>query len=454
MNRIFYQLVLWKCQYRLKRKGAGINPQRIRQFQELYVKMDVEEMVRDYEVRQVKKLVYGLTLLCLFTILLFLFHPMEESYLRNGLYLTRPAAGFQEYSLYVEGLSQKHKIEIQMNERDYTDEELEDVFEETKNRLIERALGKNESWDKISEPLDFMVQPLDERIRADWRSEDMDLIDSFGEVHNKAMAGSEEETEVWLNLRYGSYEKDYKIAVKLIPKVLSLEEKERELLESLISEELILQKHENEIKLPLLAEGRNLSYSQPRRSDYLTMAALGLLGVFLLVSAEEEKLKSEVKKREEQMILDYAGIVSKLTLLADCGLTVRGAWEKIVKDYMSKIQENRQEKRYAYEEMQLVWYLLQNGTMEGKTYEIFAKRCRVSCYIKLGSLLEQNLRRGTSQLKRLLEEEVENAYRQRKQLVKKMGEEAGTKLLGPMIIMFVILLIIIFVPAILSFSTI
>ena len=50
----------------------------------------------------------------------------------------------------------------------------------------------------------------------------------------------------------------------------------------------------------------------------------------------------------------------------------------------------------------------------------------------------------------LLEQEVSDAFEERKNLAKKSGEEAGTKMLFPMMMMFGIIIVIIMIPAFLS----
>ena len=51
-----------------------------------------------------------------------------------------------------------------------------------------------------------------------------------------------------------------------------------------------------------------------------------------------------------------------------------------------------------------------------------------------------------------MEQEAESALEDRKALAKKMGEEAGTKMLLPLMMMLGIVIAIIMVPAILSFN--
>lgn len=65
-------------------------------------------------------------------------------------------------------------------------------------------------------------------------------------------------------------------------------------------------------------------------------------------------------------------------------------------------------------------------------------------------MLSQNLRKGTRGLTELLEREAEDAFEQRKNLAKKAGEEAGTKLMIPLFLMLIIVFAIVIVPAFFS----
>ena len=53
---------------------------------------------------------------------------------------------------------------------------------------------------------------------------------------------------------------------------------------------------------------------------------------------------------------------------------------------------------------------------------------------------------------KILEVEAVESFEERKELAKRIGEEAGTKLLFPMILMLLIVLVIVIVPAFLSFK--
>ena len=93
---------------------------------------------------------------------------------------------------------------------------------------------------------------------------------------------------------------------------------------------------------------------------------------------------------------------------------------------------------------------MKGGANEGECYERFGERCGLPIYRKFAALLSQNLRKGTKGLALILKQEADNAFEERKSLAKKLGEEAGTKVLIPMFLMLAVVLVIIVVPAFLS----
>ena len=93
---------------------------------------------------------------------------------------------------------------------------------------------------------------------------------------------------------------------------------------------------------------------------------------------------------------------------------------------------------------------LKSGMAEGRAYGEFGRRCGLQPYVKLAALLEQNRKTGSKNLKSALELEMVSAFEQRKNLAKKLGEEAGTKLLLPLFLMLGVVMIMIVVPAFLA----
>ena len=90
---------------------------------------------------------------------------------------------------------------------------------------------------------------------------------------------------------------------------------------------------------------------------------------------------------------------------------------------------------------------MQAGQSEPIVYDHFGKRTGVREYVKLSTLLCQNLKKGSSALMNRLEEEARASMESRIQNGKKLGEEAETKLLIPMVMMLAVTMLMIMVPA-------
>lgn len=129
-------------------------------------------------------------------------------------------------------------------------------------------------------------------------------------------------------------------------------------------------------------------------------------------------------------------------------MTLQGAWKKILSVYNEKSGESN----VLYDEMLVTLHEIESGKGEALAYEDFGKRCGLPNYRRFGNLLSQNLKKGAGELESLLEQEALQAREERRNNAKKLGEEAGTKLLMPMIIMFGIVIAVIIVPAFLSFQ--
>ena len=93
-------------------------------------------------------------------------------------------------------------------------------------------------------------------------------------------------------------------------------------------------------------------------------------------------------------------------------------------------------------EMQITYQEMQKGCGEKEAYERFGQRIGMPEYRRLSSLLARNLEKGTRNLCDLLSAESQEAWENRKFQAKKLGEEAGMKLLFPMLLLFVLILII------------
>ena len=107
---------------------------------------------------------------------------------------------------------------------------------------------------------------------------------------------------------------------------------------------------------------------------------------------------------------------------------------------------------YLMKELEQARHGFDIGMSEGRIYYELGRRLQLPCYVKIMTLLEQNVTKGSKGLVAIFEQEERNALVERMNLARKRGEEAGTKLLGPMILLLLIIMLMIMIPAFLSFS--
>jgi pilus assembly protein TadC len=90
---------------------------------------------------------------------------------------------------------------------------------------------------------------------------------------------------------------------------------------------------------------------------------------------------------------------------------------------------------------------LKSGVSEGNAYEHFGKRTGLQEYIRLCTLMTQNLKKGSASLVPRLREEVDKSLTERIRMGRKLGEEAATKLLVPMVMMLAVVMVMVMLPA-------
>ena len=170
-------------------------------------------------------------------------------------------------------------------------------------------------------------------------------------------------------------------------------------------------------------------------------AAAAFLGLPFLT---DHSLDEETARRRLQIQMEFPEFVNKLTLLVNAGMTISKAWEKIISD-------NKKD-TVLYREMTYALSEIQAGKPESVAYEEFARRCKVKEVTKFVSVILMNLRRGGAEVVPVLKQQGAECWEMRKAAAKQMGEEASTKILLPLMIMFVGIILIVATPAVLSFS--
>lgn len=340
------------------------------------------------------------------------------------------------------------EIEVEVLERQYTEEETEQLFERCILKLEKKILGENKSYDCIDSDMNLVTELSGEQVNISWELDRYDVMN----VHGQLQEDSLEKEGTMVNLRATlTYQQDsklqavYECTVMIYPKQK----------ESLGTKVLNVIQQENEdtkteevFVLPQKAENSEVKYFHTMNTRGMVLLVMAILMGVLFYALGIQNREKELKDKKQQMIVDYPEIINKLTLYLGAGMIVKRAWKKIVEDYEG--QKETLGIRYAYEEMKQTYHEMESGVSEVESYERFGKRCNVQEYMKLGALLSQNLRKGTRGLGQMLKMEAMQAFEERKARARRKGEEAGTKLLVPMFLMLSVVLIIVIVPAFMS----
>lgn len=371
--------------------------------------------------------------------------------LQEGNYIKRKGYGQGgiEVALLAEVEGRETKsILYTVDEQKYTDEEIRMLYREAAACLPEIILGKNKSMDAVTEDLNLVTAIEGYPFKIEWESSSYSLMHTDGTVNNGELEKAEIVT-LHAYFRYDGREFEEIFPVLIQPEVLTEEELFLRNVEASLEEQNQASRTDSAMILPDYIENKNVIWREVIQDNsgyfFLLICAASIL-IFFSKSKDVEK---DLEKRKKELLLDYPEVVSKLTLYMGAGMTIRRAFFKMGEDYKRK--EDSCRKRYVYEEILLLINELQSGISETEAYVHLGKRCQLQPYMKLSALLSQNLRKGSNDLLMMLRQEAAGAFEERKNTARKLGEEAGTKLLMPMMMMLCIVMVIIMFPAFCSF---
>lgn len=349
-----------------------------------------------------------------------------------------------------EGGEFKQNLCLVIDEKIYTDEELEIFFGRIIPQLEQKILGENENTQNIKSNLILPTGLQGYPFKLEWKSSDYFLMDHKGRIIESEIDEKGQNLTLTCRFLYRDWEKEYSIPLLLFPTEKSGQEIWEEGILSVIRESEEKQKYEEIYALPESMNGEGLVWEEHREDTSMSLLAFVLLGGCLIYILQDRELHRQTEERSRQMLAEYPIVINRLTLYLGAGMTIKSAFCKIAMDYREKKKEH--EKSYVYEEMLFACYEMQSGVVERKAYERFGRRLGLQPYTRLVGFLNQSLQKGNAALLEDLQKEAEEAQEERRNQARKKGEEAGTKLLMPMMLMLGIVMVLVMLPAFLSFS--
>lgn len=362
---------------------------------------------------------------------------------------------------------QEETVSITVAGREYTREEVEAYMEQVREALPNAILGENADVDHVTKPLTLIRQIDDNPVTISWSSSDYRLMDSKGNIQAMEIAQEGGLCMLTATLLCQGYEQEERFYIRICRGEKTEEEQLREALEEALQNREKEERTESEFVLPQEIGGNRVVWVRQVDDNSVMIMMLTLALAAGVYAAMDRDLQKQIHKRGERLLSEYPEFVSRLVLLLSAGMTMRSAMYQIAGDYeeqrrRGRIMQDAAGRRAAgcrgkrmvqiYEEIVITCHELDSGIPEAKAYYRLGRRCGEPHYVRLCMLLSQNLKKGTAGLLTLLREESADAFEERKRNARRLGEETGTKLLLPMMIMLLIVMLIIMFPAFMSFS--
>lgn len=336
---------------------------------------------------------------------------------------------------------------IQVETQELSEQELRKLLEEFKAELPLLILRENEGLHQVTEDLELEESYEGYPFWVEWYSDVPEVVTATGSV--SGMLDEAVTVELTAKIFYGDNQEalgEIVIPVDVLQPFTTEEERIQQELENMLTKEEKVSRKEALWYLPESYQGKKIQWRQ-KYLDYGWLLGLGgiLIAVVIFFFADKD-VHDNLLARRTVLKREYPDVVQKLLLYMGAGLPVRGAFQKIGSIYEQEKKEGKAEKP-IYDEILYACRELQIGVSEGKVYEHWGKRTGVQEYVRLSTLLMQNLKKGNNTLLQRLKEEADKACTEQLQNSRRLGEEASTKLLLPMVLMLVVVMLLIMIPA-------
>ena len=170
--------------------------------------------------------------------------------------------------------------------------------------------------------------------------------------------------------------------------------------------------------------------------DY-SMALIGIAVAAILAFYMDYDTDSKVEKRRSELLSDFPHMLSQMVLLINAGMPLR--------DTLKKVSEGKED-ICLYKEIHILVNDINNSMSELEAIKAFSDRCNILEIKKFSTTVLQNLEKGSEGLGGILAEMSNTIWMERSNKVRQMGEAASSKLMIPIMIIFIGILLMVMVP--------
>ncbi|MDE6963661.1 MAG: hypothetical protein K2P30_08550 [Lachnospiraceae bacterium] len=411
-----------------------------------------EKLYEEYEIRKLTSVLTILAIGIVSAASLHLCSRMEQR-LAEGSSLLRNEWGAGDYliTLWADAGEWGREIPFLVKERRFSEDERKAMLHKLQSELPDIIKKENQDLEHVTGDLNLISSVDGYPFRIVWRSGSKRLRRD-GKTDRTDIGENGERIVLTAEISYGEESECFDYEIYLMPEILNGQERFFRKLDEALDEMDTDGVSRKQLSLPSRLDGRNIVWKEKGTNYAMLLLLLSLAGCVLTGRGMENDLMKSCRKRDRQLRIDYPDFVSKLRLYLSAGLTVKSAFTRITTDYGE--QGERGGIRYLYEEMKTSCYQLENGITEEKVYQDFGRRCGKTQYRRLGFLLSVHLKQGNGHLLAILSQEADGAQEDERNMARKAGEEAGTKLLLPMMLMLLVIMFLVLAPAYMDFGSI
>ncbi len=356
----------------------------------------------------------------------------------------------------------EQELEIEVSPLQLDREEAFELLDEAVSLWEASYLGDNGSADEVLTDLVLPASFCDDLVSVSYESSDYEVLQTDGTVTTESLDAGGEIVELTARFSYGDYTRIETAGLKIMPPEEGSAEWVIRELEREVSQTEEDSREEESFSLPDAVAGYRVIWEPGDSSTWVWFLLLGVVAFICLEMRGRQEERDRLKKRNARLELEYPQMVDQFEVLLESGMTIRKAWERILmRDRLAAAKKNgrktgkktgkkKQTSGVYLEEMWITYLEIREGRGEKEAYERFGKRIGLMPYKRFSSILTQNLSKGTQNVKELLKKESEEALEMRKTRARKLGEEAGSKMLFPMLVMMCLILLILLVPALTS----
>ncbi|MFF2908730.1 type II secretion system F family protein [Paenibacillus sp. NPDC057934] len=173
-----------------------------------------------------------------------------------------------------------------------------------------------------------------------------------------------------------------------------------------------------------------------------TGIVLGSMLALALPVALASDLHKKVRLREQNILLELPELLNSIVLLVGAGETVQRAIQRCLESRKGNT------KHPLYKELVAMTGEWESGYSFQQSLENFSKRCAVQEVSLFTTTVLLNYRRGGSDFVLALRDLSRMLWDKRKAVSRTRGEQASSKLVFPMVVIFLIVIVLVGTPAI------